>query len=315
MTILQDLLEQRKKITRAQQRAFARQINGLIRRTGKLERTKVDEMLRLLQRSKADVQDTLLSFPKGTFSRSMGAVLKAEIERLMRRFEGEASEKLKQAQREFAVLGQDFNDALIKSQGGRIPPLGISPEIVENAATRSADLIRSLSQRQVGRASDLINRGVITGKSVFEVAQDMGKEFNKGLAQMETIARTETLGIHSQVQMAQLLEFEKLNPGLQKQWITVRDGRQRDDHDEAHLQLQPVKEPFQVGRDKLQFPRDPGGPAAQIINCRCTMVPDFSQVRDEEPLGLAEMPPPEAKLGSLAQKVAQNVKKGFKNLR
>ena len=321
MSITRHLLEQRARVTKAEKAKFARQITRLIKNTGKLERQKVDEMIKLLNGAKADLIDTIVSLPAGAFRRDMADRLKGRVEELMADFRARAADQLRSGQEEFATVGADFTSELIRSQGRTPPLLGIRPEIVENAATRSADLIRSLSDRQVARASDLINRAVLTGDSTFQVAQRMRTEFNKGLSQMETIARTEMLGIHSQVQIAQLRDMALTSPGLKKQWITVRDGRQRPDHDGAHLQSVAVDEPFRVGRDLLQFPRDPGAPAGQVINCRCTMVPDFSEVADEtetpfaDALGKEDIEPVQVELGGLAQKVAQDVKDGLSNLK
>ena len=315
--IYQHLLEQRAKVTKAQKAKFARDINRLIKNTGKLERAKVEAMVKLLQRSRNDLSDIIVGLPKGPFRADMAELLKSQVQELLTDFQNKAIPELAVAQEEFAVVGQEFTDELIRSQARRPPIIAIKPEIIENAATRSADLIRSLSTRQVRRASDLINRSVITGDSVGELAQKMRKEFSKGIAQMETIVRTEVLGIHSQVQMAELQAMVIDTPGLHKQWITVRDGRQRPDHDAAHLQSVPVDVPFRIGRDLLQFPRDPAAPAKQVIQCRCTMVPDFSAVEEtpDAPTAAAletkDLAPPEIKLGDLARRVAADVKESF----
>lgn len=321
MTTDPRIIEQRASVTKAQKAAFARQITKLIKGTGKLERAKVESMIKLLARAKADLTDTIIGLPVGKFSREMADILKGQVAELMNDFQTQAIPEIAGAQEEFAVVGQEFTDELIRSQARRPPPLSISPSLIQNATARSADLIRSLTQRQIARASDLLNRSVITGESTFQVARKMSKEFNKGIAQMETIARTEILSIHSQVQIAQLRAMAIDSPGLKKQWITVIDGRERTDHRNAHLQSVGVDDPFRVGSDLLQFPRDPAAPAGQVINCRCTMVPDFSEVEETEDAPTAEkletkdLGPPEVKLGGLARKVAADVKKEFGNLK
>ncbi len=315
--LYQHLLEQRARVTKAAKAKFARDINRLIKNTGKLERAKVEAMVKLLDFAKAQLSDKIIQLPKGKFTRDMAVILKGQVEEFMADFQAQAIPEITVAQEEFAVIGQEFTDELIRSQARRPPFLAIKPELIENAATRSADLIRSLTRRQLSRANDLINRSVITGDSVFNVAQKMSKEFNKGIAQMEVIARTEILGIHSQVQMAELQAMAIDSPGLKKQWITIRDGRQRPDHDAAHLQSVPVDASFRIGQDLLQFPRDPAAPAKQVIQCRCTMVPDFSEVAEdpEAPtaaaLGTKDLAPVEIKLGNLARRVAADVKESF----
>ena len=271
----EDLLQEQRRVsravTRAQQLAFARQINRLIRKTGKLEIEKVNALVALIKGAQSDLRARILELPKGKFTRQFGEQLRAELERVMRGFTARATDQLLKAQEEFADLGIEVGEEAIRSQIRRPPFLGVSPELIENAATRSADLIRSLSARQIGRASDIINRGVIAGRSTFEVAQDMSREFGKGQAQMEVIARTELLGIQGQAKFAQGQEMEKTSPGLRKQWVTVRDGRQRKTHDAVHLTSIPMKDTFKVGRAELRFPRDPaGGFAEEVVQCFVT---------------------------------------------
>lgn len=312
--IYQRLLEQRARVTPGQKRAFARQIDRLIRQTGKVEAKKVEAMVDLLQKAKSSILDQVRDLPsKATFSRAMGRQLKDEIDRLLGQFAVRAARELAINEEQFARMGLEFTEDMLKARG--IKPsakLSISPELVENAAERSADLIRSLTQAQLGRANEIINVGVISGRSVFEVADEMSGAFGKSLAQMEAIARTEMLGIHSQVEMAQLLDMTNTFPGLHKQWVSVGDDRTRLGHllsaDEggAHMQTVPVNEPFRVpltvtvkGREELgevedmMYPRDPAASPGNVINCRCTMVPDFETEREQEsmPLTARDLPP------------------------
>lgn len=312
--IFQHLLEQRGRLTGPERKAFIKQINTLIAQTGKFETKKVDAMIELLARAKGDIQDTIFDLTpleKKAFSGATAAQLKREIERRLAEFEVQARGLMGRSQAEFAQLGKDYTDALITSQAGVPPPgLGVSPVLVQQAATRSADLITSLSRRQIGQASDIINRAVITGRSPFQVAKELAGSFDKGLSQMETIARTEMLGIHSQVQAAELNDLAETVPKLKKQWITVVDQRTRDTHRAVHLVSIPNNQAFTVGDAKLRFPRDPAGAIpAEVINCRCTLVPDFEEVTEEPRLSALEMPPPKAPLGGLARKVAARVRK------
>lgn len=290
--IFQRILEARAKVTPAEKRAFARQIDRLVRQTGKLEAQKVDDVLALLKKAQGDLSSRILRLPKGrAFSRSAARQLKGDAERLMFDFADKASRELGYSQKQFADLGLDFTRRASSLQGRTIPRLSISPDLVENAATRSADLVRSISMRHLGELNDLLNVGVITGRHPLEVAQDMSQRFDKSLGQMETVARTEMLGIHSQVQYAQLLDMEETTPGLKKLWVAiVGDGRTRETHLEVNGTSLPVRDPFQVGDSELQYPRDPNGEAKEVINCRCTLLPDFSDAEDPLQVGPIDIP-------------------------
>jgi hypothetical protein len=58
-----------------------------------------------------------------------------------------------------------------------------------------------------------------------------------------------------------------------KQWISTEDPRTRPTHVAADKQRTLLREPFRVGGASLLFPGDPRGPGAEVINCRCSMLP------------------------------------------
>lgn len=57
-----------------------------------------------------------------------------------------------------------------------------------------------------------------------------------------------------------------------RMWITERDELVRETHRDADGQPQDLYTPFEVGDDLLDFPGDPNGSAAEVINCRCHLV-------------------------------------------
>lgn len=90
-----------------------------------------------------------------------------------------------------------------------------------------------------------------------------------------TVARTETIGAlnfgRSDAFAAVAAELgDQFGEVLEQQWLATLDRRTRDDHAAADGQRVPVGTAFDVGGEPLQFPGDPSGSAAQVINCRCT---------------------------------------------
>jgi hypothetical protein len=61
---------------------------------------------------------------------------------------------------------------------------------------------------------------------------------------------------------------------LFKEWVATLDRRTREAHISADGQRVLVNEPFSVGGELLQFPRDPRGSAGNVINCRCVAIYD-----------------------------------------
>lgn len=90
-----------------------------------------------------------------------------------------------------------------------------------------------------------------------------------------TVARTETIGaVNAGVFRGAELEAEERGDKAPfKVWISTEDRRTRPSHVEADQQRTLLREPFRVGGAGLQFPGDPRGPAKEVINCRCTLLP------------------------------------------
>lgn len=89
------------------------------------------------------------------------------------------------------------------------------------------------------------------------------------------VARTETMGaVNAGVFRAAQLDAEQrgdLAPF--KVWIATDDSRTRPTHVAADGQRTLLSEPFVVGGARLMFPGDPRGPANEVIQCRCTILP------------------------------------------
>lgn len=131
----------------------------------------------------------------------------------------------------------------------------------------------------------LIVREMETGLARGESNQDMaarvqqvltatGSEYWRGRAL--TVARTESLGAVNAGAFAGAVRdaAERGDPDPGKVWLsTVGDGRTRPTHVEADGQRRPLHSPFRVGGASLLFPGDPRGPAGEIINCRCSLLP------------------------------------------
>lgn len=90
-----------------------------------------------------------------------------------------------------------------------------------------------------------------------------------------TVARTETMGaVNAGVfRAAQLDAIARGDLAPMKLWLATEDTRTRPAHREADGQRTLMDSPFRVGGADLMFPGDPRGPADQVINCRCSLLP------------------------------------------
>lgn len=70
-------------------------------------------------------------------------------------------------------------------------------------------------------------------------------------------------------------EFEDAieNGATKKQWLDIRDKRERKTHIEVGGKIKPIQEPFAVGDSLLDYPKDTkyGADAKEIVNCRCSI--------------------------------------------
>jgi hypothetical protein len=87
------------------------------------------------------------------------------------------------------------------------------------------------------------------------------------------IARTET---HTAANFGAQEAAELTGLNMKREWVSAQDARTRDtseaDHVDADGQTVGMKEPFIVSGERLRFPGDPSGSAANVINCRCSVV-------------------------------------------
>jgi hypothetical protein len=117
------------------------------------------------------------------------------------------------------------------------------------------------------------------GRGPFEVAKSLTEEFDwLSQSRAELIARTETGAV---VEEGQWLTYYVTGVPF-KRWLTTLDGREREDHFEAHGQIREIDEPFDVGGEQLMHPLDPAGSAKQVCNC----FPGFVQVSGRVEAGL-----------------------------
>lgn len=150
---------------------------------------------------------------------------------------------------------------------------------VDFANQQAASKVSGILQETKRTTNRIIALGIEDQRSAEIIAGQIRKSFDgfKG-ARAATIARTETAAAlnHGLLETAKETRTRK-QVELIKTWLTILDGRCRDDHCRAHGQERAVDRAFVVGGNFMQRPHDPSAPAAQVINCRCTMM--FKKVK------------------------------------
>jgi hypothetical protein len=142
-----------------------------------------------------------------------------------------------------------------------------------NRLARVPDEVYSLIVRE-------IEQGIGRGESVPDIRSRVqgvltasGGEYWPNRATV--VARTETQGAVNAGAYFGAVRDAALrgDPAPFKVWLSTKDKRTRPSHVLADQQRTLLTEPFIVGGARLLFPGDPRGPAQEVIQCRCTLLP------------------------------------------
>lgn len=126
-----------------------------------------------------------------------------------------------------------------------------------------------------------LNSAQLEGEGIFERARITRACLNikdeGGYARWQEravrIARTETNNaMNGATFNAAQIEQELTGETLRKAWVATLDGRTRDTHFEADGQIVPLDGKFEINGYECDHPGDQTLPAAEAIQCRCTML-------------------------------------------
>lgn len=124
-----------------------------------------------------------------------------------------------------------------------------------------------------------VTQAVLRGQTVPQLAASIA-----GIAAMDRraamkAARTAITSAHS---LGKLKGYERaadMGIDVKKQWLAALDSRTRGSH--RHLDGETVKLDAEFSNG-LKYPGDPDGPAPEVYNCRCTLVPVIGDVEYDE---------------------------------
>jgi len=176
----------------------------------------------------------------------------------------------------YVEAGQHFAerayDRLSPKARKALDPLTIATTWAEALA---AQKVVHISATTMSLLQDTIARGLTPDadgvrQSIDEIASELHKVLTESsVTRAWTIARTE-LGAamnygHQEGARAAVEEYDL---PLVKVWASSFDTRTRDSHLSLHGEVRELDEPFSNG---LQYPGDPTGDAAEVVNCRCVV--------------------------------------------
>ena len=114
-----------------------------------------------------------------------------------------------------------------------------------------------------------VSRGISTGMSYQQVAQQLAGYTNTGFNNAVRIARTEGHRIQCQSGMDACYKAKEKGADVVKQWDSTLDAKTRSSHVDVDGEIKELDQKFSNG---LMFPGDPSGRPEEVINCRCALL-------------------------------------------
>ena len=126
-----------------------------------------------------------------------------------------------------------------------------------------------------------ISRGVATGRSYSQMAQQLAGYTKIGYNNAVRITRTEGHRIQQESTMDACYAARERGADVVKQWDATMDANTRESHQMVDGEIRALDEKFSNG---LMYPGDPSGNAAEVINCRCILLQRAKWALDQKEL-------------------------------
>lgn len=130
------------------------------------------------------------------------------------------------------------------------------------------DEVKDLSWNRK-KITSAITQGVLQGESIPEIAQRIATVGYMDMRNATKAARTAMTCAQNMGRIKSYRRAEAMGIELKKMWIATLDGRTRDTHRQLDGVAIGTDEEFDNG---LLYPADPSGDAAEVSNCRCTLI-------------------------------------------
>ena len=177
----------------------------------------------------------------------------------------------------YDLQGQGIPLCMPIDQQSMVRAVQLDSKIRKGLYTRLGEDVATLKRKITSQ----ISRGVASGLTYREMAQQLAGQTRIGYNNAVRIARTEGHRIQCQAGMDACEKAKEKGCDVLKQWDATLDDVTRSSHAMVDGELREIDKPFSNG---LMFPGDPKGGAAEVINCRCALLQRASWELDEEEL-------------------------------
>lgn len=165
----------------------------------------------------------------------------------------------------YDLQGQGIPLAFPIDQEAMVRAVQLDSKISEGLYSRLGEDVSLLKKKITAQVS----RGIATGMTYKQVAQQLSAYTNIGFNNAVRIARTEGHRVQCQSGMDACYKAQEKGADVVKKWDSTLDARTRDSHAKVDGEIMALDRPFSNG---LMFPGDPSGAAAEVINCRCALL-------------------------------------------
>ena len=177
----------------------------------------------------------------------------------------------------YDLHGQGIPLIMPLDQEAMVRAVQIDSKINQGLYTRLGEDVSLLKKKIIAQVS----RGISTGMSFQQMAQQLAAYTNIGYNNAVRITRTEGHRIQVQSTMDACYKAKDKGADVVKQWDSTLDGRTRSSHARVDGEIKELDEKFSNG---LRFPSDPNGGAAEVVNCRCALLQRARWALDEDEL-------------------------------
>lgn len=177
----------------------------------------------------------------------------------------------------FDLQGQGIPLCFPLDQEAMVRAVQLDSKISQGLYTRLGEDVALLKKKITAQVS----RGISTGMSFQQVAQQLAGYTNIGFNNAVRISRTEGHRVQVQSSMDACYKAREKGADIVKMWDSTLDARTRDSHQAVDGEIRELDKPFSNG---LMFPGDPSGRASEVINCRCALLQRARWALDEEEL-------------------------------
>ena len=131
------------------------------------------------------------------------------------------------------------------------------------------------------RVNNIVRQGIIQGEGIPEITDRLCSALaTSNDAKMRMFARTALGAAQSAGRQKQMEDAAAMGIEVHKRWIAAHDSRTRDAHRDLDGREVPYNQPFKSELGDIRYPKDPTAKAANVFNCRCSMVTIYPKYED-----------------------------------